>query len=125
MNTTGTSSVLHETRFGTYTFEAEGMEIHHPALSPCGRFPVSPADYGFSIVSTGVSSDAWERDFRLPDGTPVTMIVTQDAGATAELGRQVRVAVYADAYQRSISWLQYEGSLVDSPPIDIKRKDWV
>jgi hypothetical protein len=46
------------------SFTHEGTAITNPTVSECGRFIVSPEDYGFSVVHTGGGCTAWEKRVR-------------------------------------------------------------
>jgi hypothetical protein len=47
-------------------FIFDGMCIHNPMISECGRFEVSPETYGFDAVNTSGGCMAWRRS--LEDG---------------------------------------------------------
>lgn len=62
------------------SFTHEGTAITNPTLSECGRFTVSPEEYGFSVENTGGGSTAWQK--RVRNG----WIVLSDAGCSHKLG---------------------------------------
>jgi len=62
------------------SFTHEGTAITNPTVSECGRFTVSPEDYGFSIIHTGGGCTAWQK--RVRNG----WVVLTDGDVSHELG---------------------------------------
>lgn len=62
------------------SFTFEGTAITNPTVSDCGRFTVSPADYGFTVAHTGGGCTAWEK--KLFNG----YVVITDGNLSHELG---------------------------------------
>lgn len=96
----------------TFSFLHEGVDIFYPAASVCGRFPVSPAEYGFQVVDTGGGCTAWRREFML-EGEPVHMLITAGAdGCNHELTPYgtLTLGVYADSGAWWVTWDQDFGS---------------
>lgn len=121
---------LERTPLGTYVFSHEGMSIHDPLSSTCGRFRFdpglegshSPAEYGFEVVRTeGARLSAWERRFKIGE-LDVVMQVTDESATTHAVaaGSEARfeVSVVEGGYQgRPLAvWYQQEGSFDDTPP---------
>jgi len=63
-----------------FSFTHEGSAITNPTLSECGRFLVSPEEYGFTITWTGGGCSAWEK--RVGD----KWVVITDGDCSHELG---------------------------------------
>lgn len=63
------------------SFTHEGTAITNPSLSECGRFTVSPEDYGFSVIHTGGGCTAWQK--RVING----WVVVTDGDCSHELGK--------------------------------------
>lgn len=59
-------------------FEFEGDNIVNPTMSPCGRFFVSPEQYGFSIIDTGGGYTAWWRQL---EGDSYIMLTSEGSGS--------------------------------------------
>ena len=68
-----------EKQFDKYGFEYRGMFITNPIVSECGRFPVNPSEYGFSVCPTGGGHDLHYQLFML-DGKRVMMILSDGDG---------------------------------------------
>lgn len=117
---------LTRTRFGTYTFNHEGTDIHYPVCDSSGRFAMSPADYGFTVYGTGGNCNAWHRDFTL-NGHPVYMLITDnDLGHDVKQGDRIVMGVYDSKTECLIAaWEQEEGALDDTPPINVTGQDHV
>lgn len=63
----------------TTGFEFNGMWIHNPMISECGRFendPEQPARYGFEVIETGGGCKGWMRVCENGD----YLLLTDDAG---------------------------------------------
>jgi len=60
------------------TFEEGGMQIRNPFLSDCGRFEVSPKEYGFVEYTTGGGNMALMK--QLPHGK--YMLLTDEDGTS-------------------------------------------
>ena len=120
---------LERTRVGTYVFEHEGMSIHDPLSSECGRFRYdpeaetghSPAEYGFEVESYESGGSAWVRHFKVGE-VEVVMHLTDESASTHKvpLGQKVRFEVSrvedGEAGQPLAVWYQAEGALDDTPP---------
>jgi len=63
-----------------FSFTHEGSAITNPTLSECGRFLVSPEEYGFNVTWTGGGCSAWEK--RVGD----KWVVITDGDCSHELG---------------------------------------
>ena len=62
------------------SFTHEGTAITNPTVSECGRFTVSPEEYGFSVEHTGGGCTAWQKKVR--NG----WVVLTDGDCSHELG---------------------------------------
>lgn len=62
----------------TVSFDGRGVCIINPFMSECGRFDVSPADYGFTLVHQD-----WVKE--LEDGTRVVITTEGEGVPTAEM----------------------------------------
>jgi hypothetical protein len=62
------------------SFTHDGTAITNPTLSECGRFTVSPEEYGFSVIHTGGGCTAWQKQLR--NG----WVVLTDGDCSHELG---------------------------------------
>jgi hypothetical protein len=111
------------TPHGVYEFEFRGVGINHPARSECGRFWISPDYYGFSIWHSGGGCIGWRRDFVLEDGTPVYMLVTQDATADLEEGQPIEIGVHR-IDGGWVCWVQDDGAIEEFPPRDVSCEGW-
>jgi hypothetical protein len=60
--TLGEAIARAEAEVGVGTFEWNGHRITNPFMDDTGRFPVTPAHYGFEITNTGGGCTAWVRD---------------------------------------------------------------
>jgi hypothetical protein len=60
--TLGEAIARAEAEVGVGTFEWNGHRITNPFMDDTGRFPVTPAHYGFEITHTGGGCEAWVRD---------------------------------------------------------------
>lgn len=77
-------------------FEFEGDLIENPTLSPCGRFIVSPQQYGFAIRHTGGGCTAWHK---VQDDGSYLVLTAGDDGVSHELGtlgESFALGFYAD-----------------------------
>lgn len=87
----------------TTVFEHNGMAIHNPMLSCCGRFEVSPETYGFKVVETGGGCKAWRLDLEHGDYILLTDedgISLPESWTTAIIGRyDVDGNVLVDAHK--------------------------
>jgi hypothetical protein len=63
------------------SFTYKGTAITNPTLSECGRFTVSPEEYGFSVEHTGGGCTAWQKKLR--NG----WVVITDGDVSHELGK--------------------------------------
>lgn len=124
MEENATPSELLRTPWGTYVFEWQGMSIHDPLSSDCGRFRYAPGEssfdpsqYGFAVARLQDGTSAWERQFHL-DGGLVTMRVTDATGRTHEVsaGAAIRIAVSRPDGSVLAAWMQDEGPLDCCPP---------
>ena len=59
------------------------MSIENPTLSSCGRFLVSPEQYGFAIIETGGGCTAWHKEL---EADAHIVLTAGDDGASHELG---------------------------------------
>jgi hypothetical protein len=78
-------------------FEHNGHAIHNPTMSECGRFSVTPDQYGFSIYYTGGSNTAWRLE--LPDRRYLLLTDSEGgAGSTHEFkdGDPIMLGLYED-----------------------------
>ena len=75
-------------------FEHEDIHVTNPTMSECGRFVISPEDYGFRVAQTGAGRTAWTR--RISGGH---IALTDLTGTTSDLGKDCdlfRLSVYSD-----------------------------
>jgi hypothetical protein len=63
-----------------FSFTFEGHAITNPTLSECGRFVVSPEEYGFTIQHTGGGCTAWQKQ------VGNNWVVLTDCDCSHELG---------------------------------------
>ena len=63
-----------------FSFTHEGSAITNPTLSECGRFIVSPEEYGFTVEWTGGGCTAWNKL------VGNTWVVLTDCNCSHELG---------------------------------------
>jgi hypothetical protein len=93
---------------GTFLFEAGGVAIVYPLESSCGRFNVTPADYGFECESTGGGFTAWIRRFTW-EGQDVAMVITDEHGESHDIKPQAPVMIGVHPWGDSgvgIEWVQ-------------------
>ena len=62
------------------SFTHQGTAITNPTLSECGRFQVSPEEYGFTIQHTGGGCTAWQKQ------VGSNWVVLTDCDCSHELG---------------------------------------
>lgn len=115
---------------GTYTFTHGGIEIRDPLTSECGRFEYDPVDgtegptwYGFEEISTGGGCTAWARDFLLPDGKKVVMMLTDTSGTSHAVvqGESYLIGLHGAPHTddwgvQLMSWIQPRGIDDDGKP---------
>ena len=78
-------------------FEHRGHAIHNPTMSECGRFAVSPKEYGFSIYHTGGGCTAWRLD--LPDRRYLLLTDSEGGAGSTHLfkdGDPIMLGLYED-----------------------------
>jgi hypothetical protein len=90
---------------GTFRFLADGVQIDCPFLSGCGRFPVCPETYGFTLWHTGGNCTAWRRDFTLR-GVAVHMLLTEEGEASHVVvaGEPFDMGVYTNDGEAWLAW---------------------
>ena len=72
--------MLTEEQFKMLCFEHEGVAIHNPFMSPCGRFIADPCeDYGFQEWGMGGGCQALVKEFYVGDDKRF-LIVTDLSG---------------------------------------------
>jgi hypothetical protein len=111
------------TKFGSYTFEHDGVAIHYPVADSSGRFPCTPEAYGFTVWGTGGGCTAWRREFEL-DGLPAYMLITDnDLSHEVKAGDTLVMGVYLNDDELNANgancvalWEQNEGALEDTWP---------
>lgn len=123
-NSDSTPLPLVRTEYGTLQFECDGVTIHDPLASSCGRFRWSadddfhtPANYGFKVALLDGGKSAWEQTFLLA-GSPVVMHVTDKTGAThnVPLLEAIRICVTDTAGVVVALWHQDDGTPDECPP---------
>ena len=101
-------TVLEKQPDGTFVFAHEGTIVQNPCLSTCGRFAVSPDQYGFDVWDTGGGCKAWGRFFQLENGRSVHMLVTdRNGGIDFDPGEPAVLGVYdTDGGDDFVQWDQ-------------------
>jgi len=77
---------------GKYGFEFDHTFLVNPITSFCGRFGVSPEEYGFTVLDTGWDCIAHSQEFLL-NGKKVLMLVTDNNNLVTSKSIYAQVAI--------------------------------